>query len=85
MHPFHTALGTIRCETSQATIDGLLFDCGLRAVAASDPHHFHIRDAGRASEPEVARELWQLALRSLRDAQRDGALPPFTVASTRLN
>ena len=85
MNPFDSTLGTIRCETSQATIDGLLFDCGLRAEATADPHHFHIRDAGRASEPEVARELWQLALSNLREAQRDGALPPFTVARTRLN
>ena len=85
MHPFDTPLGTIRCETSQATIDGLLFDCGLRAEATADPHHFQIRDTGRASEPEVARELWQLALSSLREAQRDGALPSFSVAHSNLN
>ena len=82
MNRFAPTLGTIRCETNHATIDGLLFGCGLRAVATADLHLFHIRDVGRASEPEVALELWQLALSSLRDAQRDGSLPPFTVART---
>lgn len=82
---FDTPLGTIRCETSRATIDALLFTCGLRAEPAADLHHFHIRDGGRATEPEVAHDLWQLALAQLRNAQRDGALPPFTIARMRAN
>ena len=80
-----TPLGTIRCETNQITIDTLLFACGLRAQAAQDPHHFDILDGGRDSEPEVALDLWELALTRLRHAEHAGALPPFTIARARLN
>lgn len=85
MNRFAPTLGTIRCETSQATIDGLLFGCGLRARAARAPHHFDVLNHGRASEPEVGRDLWELALSKLRSAERDGALPPFSIARARPN
>ena len=82
-HPFDTTLGTIRCETSQAIIDELLFGSGLRVEAAEARHHFDILDGGRVSEPEVALDLWELALIRLRAAEREGALPPFSVARSR--
>ena len=81
MSPFDASLGTIRCETNKATIDALLFPCGLRSQTTDEPHHFRILDGARDAEPEVSRDLWELALHTLRDAERSGSLPPFSVAA----
>lgn len=86
MNPFDTTLGTIRCETSHATINALLFGVGLRAQQTNDPHRFAIVNGGRGdSEPEVDHDLWELALVQLRRAERDGALPKFTARARRDN
>jgi len=85
MYPYDESLGTIRCATSKATIDALLFPCGLRALAAEEPHLFRIFDGARDTEPEVTGDLWRLALDSLREAERNGSLPPFSVALDKPN
>jgi len=81
MYPYDESLGTIRCETSKATIDALLFPCGLRSQATGEPHAFRVFDGARDTEPEVTQDLWRMALQTLRDAERKGSLPPFSVAA----
>ena len=76
----HSAtLGTIRCRTSKATVDALVSRCGLSAKPSAELHHFDIFSGGRGSEPEVDSDLFDLALATLRSAERDGALPAWSV------
>lgn len=83
MSSYETTLGTIRCNTSKATVDALLFSCGLGAQAADKPGHFDIVSRGRDSEPEVELDLWELALAKLHSAERDGAIATWTVVAGR--
>jgi hypothetical protein len=76
------SLGTIRCRTNKATVDALVSRCGLHARPAEELHHFDIFSAGRVSEPEVDSDLFELALAALRSAERDGALPAWTVVAS---
>ena len=82
MSYYETTLGTIRCRTSKATLDALVSRCGLRAYPCEELHHFDILSGGRASEPEVDRDLFDLALGAMRSAERDGALPPWSVVAS---
>ena len=82
MPPFDATIGTIHCCTNKAMIDALLFPFGLRARSTPEPHAFCIVNGGRDSEPEVDRDLWDLALVTLRNAERDGTLPRFSVSIT---
>ena len=72
-------LGTIRCRTSKATVDAIVARCGLQAMPTDELHHFDIFSGGRASEPEVDCDLFDLALITLRSAEHDGALPSWSV------
>jgi hypothetical protein len=81
MRRHSASLGTIRCRTSKATVDALVSRCGLHAKASQELHHFDIFSGGRASEPEVDCDLFDLALMTLRSAERDGALPSWTVVA----
>jgi hypothetical protein len=74
-------LGTIRCRTNKATVDALVSRCGLYAKPSEELHHFDIFSGGRASEPEVDCDLFDLALVTLRSAERDGALPAWSVVA----
>jgi len=80
MPPFDATIGTIHCRTNKAMIDALLFPFGLRAQSTPEPHAFCIVNGARDSEPEVDRDLWDLALVTLRNAERDGTLPQFSVS-----
>ena len=75
-------LGTIRCRTSKATVDALVARCGLSAKPSQELHHFDIFSAGRCSEPEVDDDLFELVLTVLRSAERDGALPSWSVVAS---
>ena len=79
----HSAtLGTIRCRTNKATVDALVSRCGLYARPSQELDHFDIFSAGRVSEPEVDDDLFELALTVLRSAERDGALPSWSVVAS---
>ena len=80
MPPFDATIGTIHCRTNKAMIDALLFPFGLRARSTQEPDAFCIVNGARDSEPEVDRDLWDLALVTLRNAERDGTLPQFSVS-----
>ena len=80
MPPFDATIGTIHCRTNKAMIDALLFPFGLRACSTQEPDAFCIVNGARDSEPEVDRDLWDLALVTLRNAERDGTLPRFSVS-----
>jgi hypothetical protein len=84
MSRYETTLGTIRCRTSTAMVDALVSMCGLRANPCEELHHFDILNSGRASEPEVDRDLFELALGKLRSAERDGALPSWSVVTSNM-
>jgi hypothetical protein len=83
MGSYETTLGTIRCNTSKATVDALLFSCGLGAQPADEPGHFDIVSRGRDSEPEVELDLWELALAKLHSAERDGSISSWAVVADR--
>jgi hypothetical protein len=82
MSRYETTLGTIRCRTSKATVDALVSRFGLRASEARERDHFDILSGGRANEPEVDSDLFDLALGTLRSAERDGALPPWSIVAS---
>ena len=84
MNPFDATIGTIHCATDKAMIDALLFPFGLRAQNTEQPDAFSIVNGARDSEPEVDRDLWDLALITLRNAERDGTLPEFSVSVRRI-
>jgi hypothetical protein len=81
MRRYPATLGTIRCCTSRATVDALVAKCGLHAKPSAELHHFDIFSGGRVSEPEVDSDLFDLALKTLRSAERDGALPSWSVVT----
>ncbi len=82
MRRYSSSLGTIHCRTNKATVDALVSPFGLHAKPAAEPHHFDIFSAGRVSEPEVDGDLFDLALATLRSAERDGALPSWSVVGS---
>jgi len=84
MYPFDATIGTIHCATNKAMIDALLFPFGLRARNTEEPDAFCIVNGARDGEPEVDRDLWDLALVTLRNAERDGTLPEFSVSVRRI-
>jgi hypothetical protein len=74
---------TIRCHANHATLQALVGRYGLRAQRSADQHQFDILPGGRGSESELDRELAQMALRDMREAVRDGALPTWYVVKVR--
>ena len=81
MRRYSSSLGTIHCRTSKATVDALVARFGFQARPSGEPHHFDIFSRGRASEPEVDGDLFDLALATLRSAERDGSLPLWSVVA----
>jgi hypothetical protein len=81
MRHYSTTLGTIRCPASKATVDALVSRYGLHANPGTELHHFDIQSSRRGSEPEVDSDLFDLALGTLRAAERDGALPSWSVVA----
>jgi hypothetical protein len=81
MRRYSATLGTIRCNTNKATVDALVSKFGLHARPSEETDQFDIYSGGRGSEPEVDGDLFDLALATLRAAERDGALPPLSVVA----
>ncbi len=76
-------LVTIRCHANHAAVQALVGQYGLRAQRSGDQHQFDILPGGRGGESELDRELAQMALRAMRGAVRDGALPTWYVVKMR--
>jgi hypothetical protein len=81
MRRYSATLGTIRCSTNKATVDALVSKFGLHVRPSQEQHQFDIYSGGRASEPEVDGDLFDLALATLRAAERDGSLPALSVVA----
>jgi hypothetical protein len=83
MNTHDLPLVTIRCHANQATVQALVSRYGLRAQRSGDQDQFDILPGGRGSESELDRELAQMALKDMREAVRDGALPTWYVVKVR--
>ena len=83
MHTNATALATIQCPSSTATLDAILSRFGLRATVTDQSNEFDIVTGSRNDEPEVSLDLLALSLNAMTRAQRDGALPSWKLLARK--